>query len=225
MKALHADPIPDHQSYLDVPLLISWLSSRQHAPEGGFSGRTNKLVDGCYSHWVGGCWPLIEAALNGPRAAANHGDHPLPDAMDSLFSRDGLIRYILSCCQDQSRRGGMRDKPSKYELPFTYPLIHPSIHFVERGVGLTQLSPRYSDAYHTCYVLSGLSSAQHKWDLVTPRAHESLMAGDSWTVSPYMEGEQIFDEEDRVCTIHPVYVMPQHKVEEVQSYFATKTGF
>lgn len=51
------------------------------------------------------------------------------------------------------------------------------------------------------------------------------MTGDSWTVSPYMEGEQIFDEEDRVCTIHPVYVMPQHKVEEVQSYFATKSGF
>jgi prenyltransferase beta subunit len=40
--------------HLDVPLLVAWLSARQHAPEGGFAGRTNKLVDGCYSHWVGG---------------------------------------------------------------------------------------------------------------------------------------------------------------------------
>ncbi|KAI5301111.1 CAAX farnesyltransferase (FTase) subunit beta, partial [Ascosphaera pollenicola] len=32
--------------YLDLPLLIDWLSSKQLAPEGGFCGRTNKLVDG-----------------------------------------------------------------------------------------------------------------------------------------------------------------------------------
>ncbi|KAK2673656.1 PFTB repeat [Fusarium oxysporum f. sp. vasinfectum] len=136
--------------YLNVPLLISWLSSRQYAPEGGFSGRTNKLVDGCYSHWVGGCWPLIEAALNGPG---------------------------------------------------------------------------YSDAYHTCYVLSGLSAAQHKWNLDVARPHEADVTGDSWSVTPYMDGEQIFDEEDRVATVHPVYVIPQHKVEDMQSYFSSKHGF
>lgn len=127
MGALHADPdlIVPFSSYLDVPLLISWLSSRQYAPEGGFSGRTNKLVDGCYSHWVGGCWPLIEAALNGPggEAAAGSGGHPLPAARDSLFSRDGLIRYILCCCQDQSKRGGLRDKPSKYGTPLLHLVI------------------------------------------------------------------------------------------------------
>lgn len=104
------------RSYLNVPRLISWLSSRQYAPEGGFSGRTNKLVDGCYSHWVGGCWPLVEASLNGPdEPAATSGEaRPLPAAKQALFSRDGLIRYIMCCCQDQSKRGGLRDKPSKY---------------------------------------------------------------------------------------------------------------
>lgn len=30
---------------------------------GGFRGRTNKLVDGCYSWWVGGSFALIEEAL------------------------------------------------------------------------------------------------------------------------------------------------------------------
>lgn len=29
--------------------------------EGGFQGRTNKLVDGCYSFWVGALIPLIQA--------------------------------------------------------------------------------------------------------------------------------------------------------------------
>lgn len=111
-------------SYLDVPRLIAWLSSRQYAPEGGFSGRTNKLVDGCYSHWVGGCFPLIEACLNGGSRGGNddvaatatsssRGSSRLPPAEESLFSREGLIRYILCCCQDQTKRGGLRDKPGK----------------------------------------------------------------------------------------------------------------
>ena len=112
-------------SYLDVPRLIAWLSSRQYAPEGGFSGRTNKLVDGCYSHWVGGCFPLIEACLNGGSKGGNDdvaatatsssstGSSRLPPAEESLFSREGLIRYILCCCQDQTKRGGLRDKPGK----------------------------------------------------------------------------------------------------------------
>lgn len=28
--------------------------------EGGFMGRTNKLVDGCYSFWQGGLFPLLQ---------------------------------------------------------------------------------------------------------------------------------------------------------------------
>lgn len=92
--------------YLDVSTLISWLSARQYAPEGGFAGRTNKLVDGCYSHWVGGCWPLLEAAIRSPQSNAGLVN---TSSTGSLFSREGLIRYILSCCQAET--GGLRDKP------------------------------------------------------------------------------------------------------------------
>ena len=31
--------------------------------EGGFQGRPNKLVDGCYSFWVGALFPLLEAIM------------------------------------------------------------------------------------------------------------------------------------------------------------------
>lgn len=100
--------------------LIPWLSARQYAPEGGFSGRTNKLVDGCYSHWVGGCWPLIEASLNDPDARPSGSVDHQSAATASLFSRNGLIRYIMCCCQDLSKRGGLRDKPSKLDFPVYY---------------------------------------------------------------------------------------------------------
>lgn len=92
---------------MDIPLLVSWLSARQYAPEGGFSGRTNKLVDGCYSHWVGDCWPLVRSALNGPH---RDGD-AVPEVPQYLFSREGLARYIMNCCQNKN--GGLRDKPGK----------------------------------------------------------------------------------------------------------------
>ena len=88
-------------------MLTSWLSARQYAPEGGFAGRTNKLVDGCYSHWVGGCWPLIEAAIDGPHETGQI----MEPITGSLYSREGLVRFIHTCCQADG--GGFRDKPSK----------------------------------------------------------------------------------------------------------------
>ena len=30
---------------------------------GGFQGRTNKIVDGCYSYWVGGLFPIFDLIL------------------------------------------------------------------------------------------------------------------------------------------------------------------
>jgi len=41
--------------------------------EGGFQGRTNKLVDGCYSFWVGALLPLIQAVQRGKPTRDNQG--------------------------------------------------------------------------------------------------------------------------------------------------------
>jgi protein farnesyltransferase subunit beta len=115
MKATHTYASWLISRYLDVPRLIAWLSSRQNAPEGGFCGRTNKLVDSCYSLWVGGCWPLIEAVLRSQSRSKETTPKPtgLVANNESLFHREGLIRYIMCCCQDHGKRGGLRDKPSK----------------------------------------------------------------------------------------------------------------
>ena len=36
-----------------------WLYARQCEMEGGFNGRTNKLVDGCYSWYVGSSIKIV----------------------------------------------------------------------------------------------------------------------------------------------------------------------
>ncbi len=99
-----------------------------------------------------------------------------------------------------------------------------------------------SDPYHTCYVLSGLSSAQHKWVLIDhpPAVDEAtglpVYAAAAWQASPFVFGAargsinsgdavQVFDEQDRVQTVHPVYTIAADRVEEIQAYFRAKAGF
>lgn len=46
----------------------------------------------------------------------------------------------------------------------------------------------------------------------------------TWTVSPYCE-DQIFDEQDRISPIDPVYTIPERCVNNIKTYFAEKQGF
>uniref|UniRef100_A0A061SE94 Protein farnesyltransferase subunit beta n=1 Tax=Tetraselmis sp. GSL018 TaxID=582737 RepID=A0A061SE94_9CHLO len=48
---------------IDLRALLRWAASCQGGVEGGFMGRTNKLVDGCYSWWQGGVFPIIHSHL------------------------------------------------------------------------------------------------------------------------------------------------------------------
>jgi len=124
---------------INFKTLLRWMVNMQggELDLGGFRGRTNKLVDGCYSWWVAGCFPLLESlgVMVGPTADValppSSDEEGWHDADDSLFSRQGLQEYLLWACQHPL--GGLRDKP-----------------------------PKHPDAYHTCYCLSGLSSAQHR---------------------------------------------------------------
>jgi protein farnesyltransferase subunit beta len=76
----------------DKTSYIRWVFQRQ-TPEGGFNGRANKLVDGCYSFWQLGGIAAADAS------SLAHFDH---------FR---LQRYILATCQHPS--GGLLDKVGK----------------------------------------------------------------------------------------------------------------
>lgn len=130
---------------VDLRRLLRWLVQMQGSEIelGGFKGRTNKLVDGCYSWWVGGAFVLLEAlglspnipapasahedetgtpAENGwndtdgaPHATANVPSCELMMILDSFFNRSALQEYILLAGQHPA--GGLRDKPPKYVWP------------------------------------------------------------------------------------------------------------
>ncbi|KAL3775739.1 hypothetical protein ACHAW5_005894 [Stephanodiscus triporus] len=107
---------------IDVNALSSWLSRRQMGYEGGFSGRTNKLVDGVLlcSGRGGRCGVGSDAP---PRRGGGWGGHDDDDdddddgdgeARSPTFDEAMLQRYILLCAQDVN--GGLRDKPSKSRI-------------------------------------------------------------------------------------------------------------
>lgn len=131
---------------MDFKRARGWLSRRQMAFEGGFQGRCNKLVDGCYTFWIGGAIALLDifdgvskfdsgVFREGVDSTGIYRQSPsVSETRDEngklTFHQHLLQRYTLLCGQDVN--GGLRDKPSK---------------------------PR--DFYHTCYNLSGLSISQH----------------------------------------------------------------
>ena len=79
-----------------------WAARRQMRREGGFCGRTNKLVDGCYSFWVGALLPLLDLLL----APTSHSI-----TVGSGYDELAMQRYILLA--GQTVTGGLRDKPGK----------------------------------------------------------------------------------------------------------------
>ena len=89
------------QNKVDFKRLAHWAAMRQMKIEGGFQGRTNKLVDSCYSFWVGALFPLLSAQLS--------KDPSSPKCDTNLFDRESLQDYLLYCSQYYS--GGFTDRP------------------------------------------------------------------------------------------------------------------
>ncbi|EGG03764.1 uncharacterized protein MELLADRAFT_26531, partial [Melampsora larici-populina 98AG31] len=130
--------LPGSIEPLDYQACLRWLALMQALPieGGGFRGRTNKLVDGCYSWWCGGLVQVIEELIEEEEREKDNETTRAEESFKGLYDRKGLQEYILLISQGQAPEpilGGLRDKPT----------VPP-------------------DQYHTHYILSGLSSAQNQ---------------------------------------------------------------
>ncbi|XP_014672537.1 PREDICTED: protein farnesyltransferase subunit beta-like [Priapulus caudatus] len=102
--ALAALILLNKEKLCDVDALLRWTTNKQMRFEGGFQGRTNKLVDGCYTFWQGAIVPLIHGTL------FNENDASLSEEK-WMFHQGALQEYVLICCQ--CPYGGLVDKPGK----------------------------------------------------------------------------------------------------------------
>lgn len=230
---------------VDLHRLLSWASRMQGQMEGGFMGRTCKLVDGCYSFWQGALFPIIQRALSDvhctkteERSPCNTSSSYKVDPVDyvshdqeydellseclslanptslEIVAQQDLYRSIEildACVQDTlhdtpghsdrdktmdalARAAAARDAVKNCEDALCHAQCSAPVlvsKFSEGGDskevclydpaalqfwilsacqgtkgGLKDKPGKGVDYYHTCYCLSGLSSAQHESGVV-----------------------------------------------------------
>ena len=102
-----------HLDQHEAPAFLE-IARRQMLVEGGYQGRTHKLVDACYSFWQGSTPAMLFLASNGTLSASKHLQMKMKvqvkrDEGNSVLNRGDLLcdqialqRYILLCCQPSS---------------------------------------------------------------------------------------------------------------------------
>lgn len=163
----------------DINSLLRWLTNKQLSVEGGFCGRSNKLVDSCYSYWQGAVFPILHHLLpslsygvapdklrmtpltafidEGNRLGTQNGSDE-ETAQDDLPGEDN---------DEESRQNQIRDPKLRKLLGgwlFDGSALQDYIfNQCQSKHGLLKDKPEtVPDFYHTCYALSGLSISQHE---------------------------------------------------------------
>lgn len=195
---------------LDLPALINWVVFRQGV-EGGFQGRTNKLVDGCYSFWQGGVFPLIQRL----QQVVNEQLETISDQQ-----QDGSFGGQIDSSKREDRNQlGQGGKFSDIGLGFVKRSVNIGSLFHNYALqqyiilcsqvmdgGLRDKPGKGRDFYHTCYCLSGLSVCQYigvEDDESSPLPQE--------VVGPYS---------NLLERIHPLYNVILERYYEAHEFFS-----
>eukprot|EP00249_Psilotum_nudum_P009926 c22236_g2_i1 orf=287-1906(+) len=93
---------------LDLPRLVNWSVFRQGKIEGGFQGRANKLVDGCYSFWQGGLFPLIQRL----------SQHAMSQQTAHCYTSENILRDItIGLCKVKREQDDSSGSSSRADTP------------------------------------------------------------------------------------------------------------
>ncbi|TKW16643.1 hypothetical protein SEVIR_5G313000v4 [Setaria viridis] len=150
---------------LDLPSLIDWVAFRQGV-ECGFQGRTNKLVDGCYSFWQGAAIALTQKLVM-----------IVDEQLKSSYSCknpswDDACGTTSSGCTSEKSSSDVDYAKFGYDFVQRSNQVGPLFHNIglQQYIllcaqvlegGLRDKPGKNRDHYHSCYCLSGLSVSQY----------------------------------------------------------------
>ena len=174
--------------------------------EGGFQGRTHKLVDSCYSFWMGGCFPLAQAVLYLKLDELTENQSKIYSYLQWNPEKELKIKPI-NLQEDQTKIEELDENP--------FPeLLDTEWFFNQTGLqeyillccqndkgGLRDKPGKSRDYYHSCYSLSGLSIAQHN-----PSGDISILG----------------DKENELNSTNPIFNICRDKVSKILKYFTDK---
>ncbi|CAM0882823.1 unnamed protein product [Alopecurus aequalis] len=220
---------------LDLPSLIGWVAFRQGV-ECGFQGRTNKLVDGCYSFWQASSFPafaflshmfcsICDRCLVYVQGAAIAlaqklmtvaDEQSKPSYSNKLSSVDGACGTSSSCLAseksstvDYAKFGFDFVKQSNQIGPLFHNIALQQYILLCAQVlegGLRDKPGKNRDHYHSCYCLSGLSVSQYS----------AMTGSDSCPLPQHMLGPY----SNLLEPIHPLYNVVLDKYDEAHEFFS-----
>ncbi|KAI4346986.1 hypothetical protein L6164_007842 [Bauhinia variegata] len=157
----------DKVNRLDLPRLLEWVVFKQ-GKECGFQGRTNKLVDGCYSFWQGGVVALLQklSSLIIKQMASPDYEEGLAVTPHDEACHSGQGDLNRSSSVDYHNIGYRFIKECGAQEPLFYSIGLQQYILLcsqEQEGGLRDKPGKRRDFYHTCYCLSGLSLCQYSW--------------------------------------------------------------
>ncbi|KAG2600524.1 hypothetical protein PVAP13_5KG524800 [Panicum virgatum] len=150
---------------LDLPCLIDWVAFRQGV-ECGFQGRTNKLVDGCYSFWQGAAIALTQklVMIIDEQLKLSYSCKK-PSGEDACgTSSSGCTSEKSSSVVDYAKFGFDFIQRSNQISPLFHNIALQQYILLCAQVlegGLRDKPGKNRDHYHSCYCLSGLSVSQY----------------------------------------------------------------
>ncbi|XP_052196604.1 protein farnesyltransferase subunit beta [Diospyros lotus] len=165
---------------LDLPSLINWVVFRQGI-EGGFQGRTNKLVDGCYSFWQGGVCALIQrlhSIIQQLEPSNSEEEYYSTDSESSADLKGNLFHVNDTCPLRPKVHEGQNNvccPVNFFDIGLNFIREHAELEPFFNSTALQQYillcsqvdsgfrdkPGKHKDYYHTCYCLSGLSVCQY----------------------------------------------------------------
>jgi protein farnesyltransferase subunit beta len=161
---------------IDVEALRGWLARRHCSFEGGFSGRANKLADGCYSFWQGASMALVNlhdaglvpSLLEDNYSSKSQGGQrqrppiwahgvelePVLDIGDDDGADIDLDAVVDAATQQDPLVGGLLFDQGMLQRYIALCAQDPAGGFRDKP-------SKSRDFYHSCYNLSGWSVSQH----------------------------------------------------------------
>jgi len=153
--------IGEAHKHLKLDRFAHWLTHRQMSVEGGFQGRTNKLVDSCYSFWQGASFPVLRGIMELEEYERGRNKNSSSSNSDSN-SNSSLIRKPSSFADRSCPPPSFSNDNNLHRSIALQMYVFLSCQARDNeGGGLKDKCSKKPDFYHTCYSLSGLAASQH----------------------------------------------------------------
>ena len=123
---------------VDLLSALEWATSLQGGVEGGFAGRTNKLVDGCYSYWLGATISIIKQLLSeedeeGGGAGGNNARNSPPPPLGRALDHNGTCDDGMNGSEDEQQINAYSGMHAGRSDTTAIPGVQEALHTFSRG--------------------------------------------------------------------------------------------